>query len=229
MAESDFSYVNPAVAEIVVIRHGETAWNAEARIQGHLDVELNEAGRQQAVAVANRLAKERKISAVYSSDLKRALETAQIIATTCGIPEVIKDPDMRERNLGELQGLVYHEAIMTNPQAAAALKSRRTDQTIPGGGESLDQLYQRCTSSLQKIGNKHRGERVVVVTHGGTIRALFKRSHPRGIGGKILNTSVNIFHLSDGEEWKVKSWGDVSHLNQTDYLQSGFGGDKHSG
>ncbi|XP_023007099.1 phosphoglycerate mutase-like protein 4 [Cucurbita maxima] len=229
MAESDFSYVNPAVAEIVVIRHGETAWNAEARIQGHLDVELNEAGRQQAVAVANRLAKERKISAVYSSDLKRALETAQIIATTCGILEVIKDPDLRERNLGDLQGLVYHEVIMTNPQAAAALKSRRTDQTIPGGGESLDQLYQRCTSSLQQIGNKHRGERVVVVTHGGTIRALFKRSHPHGIGGKILNTSVNIFHLSDGEEWKVKSWGDVSHLNQTDYLQSGFGGDKHSG
>lgn len=229
MAESDFSYVNPAVAEIIVIRHGETAWNADGRIQGHLDVELNEAGRQQAVAVANRLAKEPPISAVYSSDLKRALETAQIIATTCGNLEVIKDPDLRERNLGDLQGLVYREAVITNPEASEALRSHRSDQTIPGGGESLDQLYQRCTSSLQKIGNKHRGQRVVVVTHGGTIRALCKRADPHRRGGKVLNTSVNVFHLSDGDKWKKKTWGDVSHLDQTDYLQSGFGGDKNSG
>lgn len=229
MAESDFSYVNPAVAEIIVIRHGETAWNADGRIQGHLDVELNEAGRQQAVAVANRLAKEPPISAVYSSDLKRALETAQIIATTCGNLEVIKDPDLRERNLGDLQGLVYREAVITNPEASEALRSHRSDQTIPGGGESLDQLYQRCTSSLQKIGNKHRGQRVVVVTHGGTIRALCKRADPHRRGGKVLNTSVNVFHLSDGDKWKIKTWGDVSHLDQTDYLQSGFGGDKNSG
>ncbi|KAA0045862.1 hypothetical protein IC582_024847 [Cucumis melo] len=231
MADFDYSFVNPAVAEIIVVRHGETAWNADGRIQGHLDVELNEAGRQQAVAVANRLAKEPPLSAVYSSDLKRALETAQIIATTCGNLEVITDPDLRERNLGDLQGLVYREAVLTNPEASEALRSHRSDQTIPGGGESLDQLYQRCTSSLQKIGNKHRGQRVVVVSHGGTIRALWKRAHPHrhGGGGKILNTSVNVFHLSDGDKWKIKTWGDVSHLDQTDYLQSGFGGDKNSG
>ncbi|KAJ0024769.1 hypothetical protein Pint_08849 [Pistacia integerrima] len=75
-------------AEIIVVRHGETAWNADGRIQGHLDVELNHVGRQQAAAVANRISKEMKISAVYSSDLKRAMETAHIIANTCGIPEV---------------------------------------------------------------------------------------------------------------------------------------------
>ncbi|KAF6172415.1 hypothetical protein GIB67_025920 [Kingdonia uniflora] len=83
-------------AEIIVVRHGETAWNADGKIQvlsaafdfkGHLDVELNEAGRQQATAVAHRLSKEPKISAIYSSDLKRALETAQIIADSCGILE----------------------------------------------------------------------------------------------------------------------------------------------
>lgn len=70
-----------------------------------------------------------------------------------------------------------------------------------------------------------------MVSHGGTIRALCKRAHPHrhGGGGKVLNTSVNVFHLSDGDKWKIKTWGDVSHLDQTDYLQSGFGGDKNSG
>ncbi|CBI41111.3 unnamed protein product, partial [Vitis vinifera] len=72
----------------IVVRHGETAWNADGRIQGHLDVELNEAGRQQAAAVADRLSKGPRISAVYSSDLKRAFETAQAIATSCGRFEV---------------------------------------------------------------------------------------------------------------------------------------------
>lgn len=69
-----------------------------------------------------------------------------------------------------------------------------------------------------------------MVTHGGTIRSLYKRAHPHGHGGgKILNTSVNVFHLSDGDKWKIKTWGDVSHLNETGYLQSAFGGDKDSG
>lgn len=70
---------------------------------------------------------------------------------------------------------------------------------------------------------------MVVVTHGGTMRALYKRASPNGRPGKVLNTSVNIFHLSDGDQWMIKNWGDVSHLDKTGFLQSGFGGDKHSG
>ncbi|XP_022775211.1 phosphoglycerate mutase-like protein 4 isoform X1 [Durio zibethinus] len=229
MSDSNSSCVDGAYAEIVVVRHGETEWNADGRIQGHLDVELNEAGREQAASVADRLSKEPKISAVYSSDLKRALVTAETIAARCGGLEVITDPDLRERNLGDLQGLVYREAAKLSPKAYKAFSSHRTDQDIPGGGESLDQLYHRCTSSLQRIGRKHKGERVVVVSHGGVIRSLNKRACPNGkSAGKVLNTSVNIFHLSD-EQWTIKSWGDVSHLDQTGYLKSGFGGDKTSG
>ncbi|XVF15593.1 hypothetical protein REPUB_Repub09cG0167800 [Reevesia pubescens] len=217
-----------AYAEILVVRHGETEWNADGRIQGHLDVELNEAGRQQAVSVADRLSKEPKISAVYTSDLKRALVTAETIAARCGELEVITDPDLRERNLGDLQGFVLREAAKLSPKAYKAFLSHRTDQDIPGGGESLDQLFHRCTSSLQRIGRKHKGERVVVVSHGGVIRSLYKRACPdRKSGGKVLNTSVNIFHLSD-DKWTIKSWGDVSHLDQTGYLKSGFGGDRTS-
>ncbi|KAL6337819.1 hypothetical protein AAG906_002284 [Vitis piasezkii] len=221
--------VDPGYAEIIVVRHGETAWNADGRIQGHLDVELNEAGRQQAAAVADRLSKGPRISAVYSSDLKRAFETAQAIATSCGRFEVIKDPDLRERNLGDLQGLVYQELAKINPEAHKAFLSHRTDQEIPGGGESRDQVYQRCTLSLKRIGSKHKGERVVVVTHGGVIRALHKRASPNGRAGKIMNTSVNIFHLCDGDKWVIKAWGDISHLDQTKFLESGFGGDRTSG
>ncbi|GFY93836.1 phosphoglycerate mutase family protein [Actinidia rufa] len=142
---------------------------------------------------------------------------------------VIKDADLRERHLGDLQGLVHHEAVKLCPKDYRALSSRRTNQEIPGGGESLDQLYDRCTSALERISGKHKGERVVVVTHGGVIRSLFERASPSGQSGRVLNTSVNVFHLSDGDIWTIKSWGDVSHLNQTDYLNSGFGGDRTSG
>ncbi|KAJ4967511.1 hypothetical protein NE237_019360 [Protea cynaroides] len=226
----DSSSVAPDYAEIIVVRHGETAWNADGRIQGHLDVELNEVGRQQAAAVADRLSKESKIAAVYSSDLKRALETAQIIASRCGPLEVIEDYELRERHLGDLQGSVLREAAKVKPKAYEAFISARTDQELPGGGESIDQLHQRCTSTLQRIGGKHKGDRVVVVTHGGVIRRLYKRAVPKGKSpGKILNTSVNVFHLSDGEDWNLHTWGDVSHLSKTGFLETGFGGDKTSG
>ncbi|XP_049384098.1 phosphoglycerate mutase-like protein 4 isoform X2 [Solanum stenotomum] len=178
--------VSPSFTEIIVIRHGETEWNADGRIQGHLDVELNDIGRQQATAVAARLSKEPRISVIYSSDLKRAHETAEIIARSCG--------------------------------------------DLEGGGESLDQLYQRCISCLQRIAKNHQGKRVVVVSHGGAIRALHMRASPhRRSKSKIWNTSVGILHLSDKDEWTVKLWADVSHLNKTEFLNSGFGGDKTSG
>lgn len=126
-----------AYAEIVVIRHGETEFNATKRMQGQLDVELNDVGREQATAVAHRLSRERKNSVVYSSDLKRALDTAEAIASSCGGLEIIKEPDLRERHLGDLQGLVHHEAAKVCPKAYRAFSSRRTDQEIPKqrGGE----------------------------------------------------------------------------------------------
>ncbi|KAE8672612.1 Phosphoglycerate mutase-like protein 4 [Hibiscus syriacus] len=161
MDDSKSSCMDGSYAEIVVVRHGETEWNADGRIQGHLDVELNEAGKQQAVLVADQLSKEPKISAVYSSDLKRALVTAETIAARCGGLEVITDPDLRERNLGDLQGLVLREAAKHSPKAHKAFLSHRTDQDIPGGGESLDHLFQRCTSSLQRIGKKHKGSELL--------------------------------------------------------------------
>ncbi|XP_030466895.1 phosphoglycerate mutase-like protein 4 isoform X2 [Syzygium oleosum] len=222
--------VGVAYAEIVVVRHGETEWNADGRIQGHLDIELNEIGRRQATAVGERLSREGKISAIYSSDLKRALETANLIATACGGLEVIQDPGLREINLGELQGLHPRAAARVCPEAYKVLRSQRTDREIPGGGESIDQVYQRSTTCLRNISMKHKGERVVVVTHGGVIQSLHRWACPnKRSGRKVLNTSVNIFHLSDADNCILKSWGDVSHLSQMKYLSTGFGGDRTSG
>ncbi|KAM0039681.1 putative phosphoserine phosphatase [Helianthus debilis subsp. tardiflorus] len=104
------------------------------------------------------LSRESKISAIYSSDLKRALETAETIASRCGGLQVIQDPNLRERHLGDLQGLVYGDAPKMKTKAYEALQSHGNDVEIPGGGESLNQLYKRCTNSLQAIGSKHRGK-----------------------------------------------------------------------
>nr|GMD94657.1 phosphoglycerate mutase-like protein 4 isoform X1 [Ipomoea batatas] len=130
-SEENINIVSLNCTEIIVIRHGETEWNAEGRIQGHLDVELNDIGRQQAHAVADRLSREPKISVVYSSDLKRAFETAETIASSCGVLEVVKDPELRERHLGDIQGLTVSEASQKSPNAYKAMVSRRTDQEIP--------------------------------------------------------------------------------------------------
>ncbi|KAL2552863.1 Phosphoglycerate mutase-like protein 4 [Forsythia ovata] len=203
--------------EIIVIRHGETEWNADGRIQGQLDVDLNDVGMQQAAAVAARLSKEPKISAVYSSDLKRAFVTAEIIAQCCGLLVPVKDPDLRGRHMGDLHGIVFNEAAKLKPEAHKAFVSLKRDEEIPGGGESLNQFYDRCTSALQRIAKKHRGERVVLVTHGATVEQLHRRGSSNGTSsGTVLNTSVNVFHLSEEDEWNIISWGDVSHLDGVD-------------
>ncbi|KAL5063926.1 hypothetical protein RYX36_025663 [Vicia faba] len=201
-------------AEIIVVRHGQTIWNFQGKCQGQLDIELNEVGKQQAAAVADRLSKEPKISAVYSSDLKRALETAETIASRCGGLEVVKDLDLRERHMGSLQGLGFSESEKTNPIGYNILKSRNENQEIPGGGESLDQLYERCKSALLRIGRKHIGERVVVVSHGASIEVLYKWACADGkYAGNIRNASITVFHLYADDKWAVKVWADITHLS----------------
>ncbi|XP_058735804.1 phosphoglycerate mutase-like protein 4 [Vicia villosa] len=216
ITESLSSYPHPDYAEIVVVRHGQTIWNAERKVQGHLDVELNEIGRDQARAVADKLSRGPKISAIYSSDLQRAFETAQIIASKCGVLEVVKDFDLRERHKGDLQGLSHLEIAKTNPISYKALMSKNEEQEIPGGGESITQLLERCKSALLRIGKKYKGERVVVVSHGASIEILYKWACVNGYDyeGKIHNASISVFHLYDEDKWNLKVWADVSHLSK---------------
>ncbi|OVA18522.1 Histidine phosphatase superfamily [Macleaya cordata] len=212
------------VAEIVLVRHGETTWNNSGRIQGSLESELNEAGWKQAAAISDRLAKELKPTAIYSSELKRAKNTAEMIAKKCHLPEVIEVPELKERHVGSLQGLYWSEIQEKEPEAYLAFFSSQRDLEIPGGGESFDQLCERSVTALQEIASKHKGERVIVVTHGGVLRAIYMSVTGESSAGKVLNASINVLHLSE-KKWAFKSWSDVSHLNEVGFLQRGFNGD----
>ncbi|KAI3968233.1 hypothetical protein MKX01_018536 [Papaver californicum] len=208
------------VAEIVLVRHGETTWNNAGRIQGSLESELNEAGWKQADAIAARLGKELKPAAIYSSDLKRAKNTAEMIAKTCHIPEVIEVPDLKERHVGSLQGYYWSEIQEKEPEAYLAFFSSDKDLEIPGEGESFNQLCERSVSALEEIASKHKGERVIVVTHGGILRAIYMAV----TGESSAGTSINVVHLTE-KKWVFKTWSDVSHLNDVGFLQRGFNGD----
>ncbi|EES07934.1 hypothetical protein SORBI_3005G026800 [Sorghum bicolor] len=218
--------------EVVVVRHGETAWNVSRIVQGQMDPELNEAGRQQAVVVARRLSREAKPAAVYSSDLKRAAETAEIIAKACGVPNAL-----RERHMGYLQGLKWDDAVAKSPDSFRGFDIFKLtegsdpdsrNQELPGGGESMNQLKERCISFLNKIAQEHIGERVVVVSHGASILELCRHPDPpnSSIRRHIPNTSLNVFRISGVTgQWTLERCGDVGHLKGNEFLENSFGGD----
>ncbi|KAI5418150.1 hypothetical protein KIW84_042688 [Lathyrus oleraceus] len=129
--------------------------------------------------------------------------------------QVVKDFDLRERHKGDLQGLSHLEIAKTNPISYKALMSKNEEQEIPGGGESIVQLLERCKSALLRIGQKYKGERVVVVSHGASIEILYKWACVNGYEGKIHNASISVFHLYDEDKWNLKVWADVSHLSQS--------------
>jgi broad specificity phosphatase PhoE len=138
---------------LLLVRHGETDWNAAGRLQGHTDRPLNDYGRKQARELADRLADD-DIDAVYASDLARARETAEILGARLGLPVVI-DPDLREKNWGSWEGLTSDERAH-----------------IEFEGESTEDHRERVLRAVQRIVEAHPGERVIVVTHGGSLRRI---------------------------------------------------------
>jgi 2,3-bisphosphoglycerate-dependent phosphoglycerate mutase len=138
---------------LVFIRHGETDWNAEGRLQGHTDRPLNEYGRRQARELAERLMDD-DIAAVYASDLARARETAEILADRLGLP-VVLDPDLREKNWGNWEGLTSDERAHVEFE-----------------GEATEEHRERVLRAVERIAAAHPGERVAVVTHGGSLRRI---------------------------------------------------------
>src|SRR6185437_5386630 len=138
---------------LLLVRHGETDWNAEGKLQGHTDRPLNDYGRRQARALAERLAGE-EIEAVYASDLSRARETAEILGAQLGLPVAV-DPDLREKNWGNWEGLTADERLR-----------------IEYEGESSEDHRSRTLRAVERIVERHPAGRVVVVTHGGSLRRL---------------------------------------------------------
>jgi broad specificity phosphatase PhoE len=146
---------------ILLARHGETDWNRERRVQGHTDRPLNDEGRRQALALADELAGE-PVDAVYSSDLVRAHETARVVAERLGL-DVTVLPDLRERDFGTWEGLTDEEILERFPQA----------RNGPwGDAESREEMLERIRAALGRIADAHAEGRVLVITHGGPVRAL---------------------------------------------------------
>ncbi|CAI7885276.1 unnamed protein product [Closterium sp. NIES-53] len=215
--------------DVVLVRHGETFWNHDHRLQGQLDTELNAAGLAQAQAVAARFAtREFPFCAIYASDLRRAADTAQAIADLAGFPGIVKVEGLRERHIGHLQGCLSHEAPFKQPEAFKAFQSSDPTVTIPGGGESMAQLVERTSKTVEKIARRHRGKRVVVVCHGAVMMALHRHAlrHDSSMG--VINASINVVRLSDDHTWRVLHWGDVKHLDGVEFDHDGFGGGKDS-
>ena len=171
---------------ILLARHGETDWNLQRRVQGHSDTPLNNTGRAQALALAETL-DDAAFDAVYARDLARALETARIVADRKGL-EVKVMPELRERHFGTWEGLTDQEIFSRFPQA----KTGRW-----GDAETREEMHARVLAALRRIAAQHPGGRVLVVTHGGPVRALHIEC---GLDGRdpIGNCAVFEVRLQDG-------------------------------
>ena len=198
--------------QICLVRHGETEWNAERRIQGQIDIGLNETGVRQAMA-AGRWLRSAGIVALYSSDLKRAWTTAQAIGAELGlVPTSV--PEMRERRYGIFEGLTYDEAKAVHPDGYAAFEGRNADYAFENG-ESLLTMFARVTGKLEALAARHPGEIIAIVLHGGVLDIInrFVRGNaleaPRDF--LIPNAGINWIATVDGE-WSLKTWGETDHL-----------------
>src|ERR1700741_5197597 len=198
--------------QVILVRHGETEWNIARIRQGHLDSRLTEKGIAQAQALAHRLARE-KLTALYSSDLGRAVQTAMAIADLTG-HEIVTDVRLRERHLGIFQGLNGDEIVAKYPEERRQFRTLGPDYVIPGG-ESMRQQVSRNVAYLNELAAKHHGEQVVVVTHGGVVSGFFRHTleipleAPRRF--EFVNAGINVFAREE-EIWMLLTWGDVSHL-----------------
>ena len=204
------------MTEILLIRHGETLWNQQGRMQGQNDSPLTALGLNQARQLGRRL-KNVSFAALYSSDLGRAHQTARCIADDTG-HEVIAEPGLRERHFGVFEGLTHTEIKLRHPDEHVRFATRDPDYAMPGG-ESTAQFRDRCVACLDSIARRHAGETLVVVTHGLVLDVLYRTAcrmaldAPRGF--PLLNCSLNTFRHGP-EGWQAIAVCDVSHLASED-------------
>jgi 2,3-bisphosphoglycerate-dependent phosphoglycerate mutase len=203
--------------QLLLIRHGETAWNAEHRIQGQLDIPLSPLGVLQSARLAECLANE-PIDAVYSSGQSRAWLTAAPLAARLGL-ELIAEPRLRERSFGIFEGLTLDEIAARYPLEFKKWRER-DPAWRPEGGESGQQLIDRVLSAVSDIGIKHPSQTVVLVSHGGVLDVLYRAARllewhaPRE--HQMLNAAINRLTTSATPLLlSIERWGDVAHLQES--------------
>lgn len=205
----------PEPTRIIALRHGETDWNAASRVQGHTDIALNARGREQARLAAQALADE-AIDAVYSSDLQRAWQTAEIIAAPHGL-QVQRDAALRERCFGQFEGHSFVELQPLHPELCARWRRRDPDFAAPGG-ETLREFAARAQHALLRIAARHPGQLIVVVAHGGVLDAFYRAATgqelqaPRSF--ELRNAALNRLLYAQGQLTLV-AWGDTAHLERS--------------
>lgn len=197
--------------KVCIIRHGETDWNKEGRIQGHIDIPLNETGHAQALAMASN-ASHFSFFAVYSSNLARAMETARALAQRENL-EIQILPDLRERHYGIFQGVLKSEAPELYPEAYALYQTRDVHYNFENG-ESLITFEQRVTGVFDWLVKHHSNQQIAVVCHAGLLDIMYRHATSRSLESErdfdIPNSALNWFH-HDGNRWHLDHWDDHHH------------------
>lgn len=185
----------PSSCALLLLRHGESTWNAALRWQGWADPPLSDQGERQARAAVSRLA-DAGLTSIASSNLARARRTAEILAADLGLGPVTVDADLRERSVGEWEGLTVDEIEAGWPGQMTAYRERRIPS--PPGGEDAPTLVARTSSALDRLARRRPGQRVLVVSHGGVIRALERALGDPSMAAGVPNLGGRWFHWVDG-------------------------------
>jgi probable phosphoglycerate mutase len=200
---------------IYITRHGETKWNIEGRIQGHLDSKLTNSGEEGAKKLKVRLS-DKEIDVIVSSPLERAHKTARIIKGNRDI-DIDLNSKLKEINCGEFQGYRFDEIWKKNPDAKENLKKDPFKFVYPKG-ESLEIFYSRVAEGFYEILEKHEGKNILIVTHGGTIRSILAEMFEKPNGSTwfkdvVDNCSLSIYDY-DGKSFEEVLYNDTSHLEK---------------
>ena len=204
------------MTEIWFIRHGETDWNRQRRLQGWQDIPLNAYGREQARQLAQRLrleAQHTPFNALYSSDLVRAHATAAPAGEQLDL-RVRTEPGFRERGFGVLEGLAMDRIHELPPEAAAMWQNRDTT-TAPEGGETAGQFKARVIATVEDIAQRHEQERILAFTHGKVLDIIWRQATGASLHAprvaELFNTGINRVVIAR-RDWRIVSWGDIAHI-----------------
>ncbi|MFW7380932.1 MAG: histidine phosphatase family protein [Oligoflexus sp.] len=201
--------------EIFLIRHGQTVSNTLGRIQGHSDSPLSELGQKQADYLAKRLSSV-PFSRIYSSDLGRAMATAQILAQAQLVQEVYPDRRLREVSFGQVEGLTWAEVATEHPDLQTSWFQHEAEAKLPGG-ESREDVTNRVFQFLDDVVLQHKGQSILAVTHGGVLACILAKILQIGKGirpaSSFDNASLNIVSFKN-DRWKIKTWNDSWHFRE---------------